>query len=405
MEDEEYDIRSEDYVFARQNSHVVQNALSRGNQRGPFQISTWEQYLEVGDYWFTGGLYGEGQLIYADANRKDPEHRKSVQNIEAMKPLLTEAEKETEEAKRILISFIQQAWADRRKRDDIEIEGDEYTTEGEGDRTPKDDDEAEEKLSDEDAILFAYKRTAFGHVDKKLMDFILGLEDPRMKREVLRIIKHQMMTPKPRPVMILIALFESFKPKEGSGKSGWAVGYDIVTNKILIKSFNVKVDEHPLAENWYHGSDVDALYVAESPETFVSNMTSSKKAQLLGDDENYRSVLTYFAGKWLECHSLALKFSIDTMDSLQDTVDDIESRLRTETFPEIPQPIMFNAAQEKCIDLKSMMIQTEDMLRDTAVRAKEEGHETSAINLAKYFERVLRDLTQMIENPDIPLEG
>ena len=410
MESQEYDIVSEDYVLVGHNSRLAKSELSKREKIGhkPLGLSTWEDYMLFGPRWFSHWHCGVSQLIYADANQKDPEHRRSVRDIEAMKPWVTEAEKETKYAKHSLLDYIRQDYAATRNESGSETEGeDDEKTVKDGDTTGKDDDKTDEELSDEEALEFAYKRTSLGHVDDSLVDFILELENPSTKREVLRILSHQMMMSKPRPVMILIALLESMKPNEGTNKSGWAVGYDVIENKILIKSFECKADEHPLAEPWYSDSAIDAFYVAESPDTFASNLISSKQTELPGDDEHYRSVITCMAGKWIEWHSLALKLSDEKSENLRQALTAIEFRLEEEKITETtkPKPVKFNAAQQKCIELRWMLIESEDYMRDVAVLAKEEGHETSANNLAKHFEKVLKDLNQMIESPNTPLEG
>ena len=410
METQEYDIVTEDYVLVGHNSRLAKSELSKREEIGhkTLGLSPWEDYMLFGPRWFSHWHCGVSQLIYADANQKNPDHRRRVRDIEAMKPWVLEEGEETKHAKHLLLDYIRQDYTATRDESGSETEGeDDEKTVKDGDTTEKEDDKTDEGLSDEEALEIAYKRTSFGHVDDSLVDFILELEKPSTKREVLRILSHQMMMSKPRPVMILIALLESLRPNEGTNKSGWAVGYDVIENKILIKSFECKADEHPLAEAWYSNSATDAFYVAESPDTFASNLISSKQIELPGDDEHYRSVITCIAGKWLEWHSLALKLSDKKSESLRGALTAIESRLKEEKIIEITKPksTKFNAAQQKCIELRWMLIESEDYMRDVAVLAKEEGHETSANNLARHFEKVLRDLNQMIESPDMPLEG
>ena len=406
VDNAEYDLASEDYVIAGQNSRVVESAFFDRDENIALKMHTWGDFLRFSHVWFVDGARGEGQLIYSDTNQNDPKHKKSVQDIETVKPLLKKVEKHTEEAKQILFSYIRQ-WAAERERYAYATydDDDDCMTEGDEDKTGKNSDHTKQELDDDECLKLAYRYAAFGHLPDAIIKFILELETPALRGEVLRILSHQMLTRKPRPIMILIGVLESLGTKQGSGRSGWAIAYDVINNKILIKSIHIHAGAHPLADPWYNNSPNDAFYRAESPETFVANMMPSKKPELPGDDENYRLALNFLTGRWLDLHSLPLKLSIETAVSLDEAMAAIISRLNKAELPEIAEPVMVNSAREECIELRCSLIKSQDTLRDAAVQAMEEGNETSAVNLAKFFEKSLKYLTQMIEHPDMPLEN
>ena len=105
-------------------------------------------------------------------------------------------------------------------------------------------------------------------------------------------------------------------------------------------------------------------------------------------------------------HKEVFKLSEEDVAGLRKQVEAIKKCLESQKLPALEQPESAKKS-EVLSDLSAMREQlelAEDQLRDMAVRAKEDGLETTASNLATHFEKTIRDLTQMIEHPELPLQ-
>ena len=362
--DDEYDHATQDYAFVGESIISVQNEFDIYDaipSTRPWP-KTFRQYLSEGRQWFeTKG----GMLIYSDVDAKNPEHKRMVYDIDAQKPWLEKPEQKTIDAQQALLNACHSGCTH------------EHDSEKVG--------------------------TGPWRISDYIVDHVIGLEDSAAKLEALRVLSGQQLHKDPRPTMLLIAILDAMKSDTGPSKSGWAIAYDFEKNKIIVKAFEVQQGQHPLEEAWF---EPHAVNVMETPETLAGNLVATIVSNLAEENKSYGKVIACVIGSWLRMHGKAFGFSEEKCTNLRLQVNPTLSDLEDEPFPapEIVNPRKTNIVQNHFTAMRYLIQRDEDAMRDMAVRAKEEGFETSANNLAKYFEKVVLDLKRASEDPEKPLE-
>ena len=379
--DEDYYFLSEDYALVNRSSNWIQVFLDRIDKVKEVRVSSYDnfyQYMRYSPRWFLETTNGKGILIYADVDQARPEHKAMVYDLNAQKPWLEEAEKHTEEASKSLIEFAKSTLLHSAL--DLEI------------------------LTEEDVkaeMLYSIQKMGF---PDELVDYLIKLEDTRIKAETLRILSGQKRYRKPRPVMILVKMLDN------GDAGGWVIGYDFVQNLIIIKSFDSKHGQHPLGEAWFEKPTRDDIYTSANPHDFATTLVSEFGSEPTGDRRGFALVMSYLAGKWIRDHAKELKLPEELRTGLQKALSAMKMELKNEVFPgsdegsEVPEPVKRNVVQREWVAQRLKILEDEDALRDVALEAKESGFETSAHNLAKYFERTVKELGQLARNPEAPLE-
>ncbi|KAL9113028.1 MAG: hypothetical protein Q9187_007681 [Circinaria calcarea] len=375
--DEEYYYLTGDYVFVHKSANAIQALGHRyGMPKGyPMEYKTFYEYMRYAPRWFLQATYGRGALIYTDVNRAKPEHKAAVYDLEAQKPWLEEGEKETEGAREGLMTFARDSLFH------LSVGVEEWTD------------------SDLMAEIIGYIQKM--GVSDILVEYIIKLKDTKAKTETLRILSGQKLHRKPRPVMILIKMFGNM-----DHNGGWVVAYDFIQNVIVIKSFESKDGEHPLDEAWYEKPPRDDIYHSTSPHDFAKTLVLEFASEAPEHRTGFSLAVSYQAGKWIRKHEQELEVPEELSVDLQKALDCMKLELKKEVFPnpEILEPPRRNVVQMEWVAQRDRLLQDEDDYRDLAIEAKEDGFETSANNLAKYFERSVNELAQFVKDPEIPLE-
>lgn len=337
------------------------------------QYHNFYEYMRYGPRWFLEATCGNAILIYADVNRANPEHKVAVYNLEAQKPWLEKEEKDTEEATKGLIKFARGTFFHQ------VVDVDQWT-----------DDELK-------AETMSYIREMFS---EKVVDYIISLNGSKAKAETLRILSGQKLYRKTRPVMILIKMLGNMDA------GGWAIGYDFVKDLITVKSFDTKEGQHPLDESWAEKPPGDDMYHCASPHDFAKKLVSEFASEVTGTREGFGLTVSYQAGKWIRNHQKELGLPEELSVNLQKALATIKTELKKKVFPnpEILELPKRNVVQMEWVAQRDRILQDEDDYRDLAIQAKEDGFEASANNLAKYFERTVKELGQFVKDPEMPLE-
>ena len=377
--DGEYDAITEDYAIVGRSSGAVKAILEYPEidvgyeHERPRTFYDWALY---GRRWFKRNPDSEGILIFSEVNGEDPDHPRYVQKVANTVPLLDEPEKATEDALQKLFDFAK-----------------------------------EMDFIDEDiASARASSPTDFIHYipfGPKTVDFIIELEGSETKAEALRVLSAQTYREHPRSVMLLLGLLDDMKSNHESGKRGWAIGYDFEENLLRIRSFDASIGKHPLGASWIKQLPEDEFYQAKNPKDLAADLSSIVRPQILEEDKPYALAIALLVGIWLAHHRRAFDFSEELSESLINQIKSIDADLNTKDFPEIKEldSTELNYALEQLKSMRRMLKRDEDSLRDMAVRANKDGFETSANNLAKFFEKTLKDLDHIIEDPETPWEG
>ena len=385
--DFEYDALTEDYAIVGQSASNVNAELARFDLVSPeaWRPKTFYDYAVEGYRWFTDYITDEGLFIYSDVDGKDPNHEQTIRDVMVKGPRLEKLEEHTEDAARLLLDFFVEP--DKINDPDLKSKADNML------KTPP------TIASVTDLVDHLTGRSA-------LMDFVIKLKDSRAKVETLRIVSRQADREHPRPVMLLIGLLNDMKSRNKTPKRGWAIAYDFVENVIRIKSFETKEGEHPLADAWVEERSEDSFHQVRKPEDLAANLLLVVNPELSEEDKPYAKALAYVIGYWLQRHEEALGFSKEISVAMDDQMEAIKQDLLSIDFPDLPpESLKLNWVQEEITSIRYALQQNEDELRETALRSKKDGFETSADNLAKYFEKVLKDLDQIAENPEAPWEG
>ena len=384
--DEEYYLVSEDYTVVDKCAYIIQTLTYRfttANDDPTTEYDNYNDYMRYHPRWFLEITHGNAALVYADVNRANPEHKATVHDINTQKPWLETEEKETEEAGKGPIKFV---------RDNLFHESDDATVDV-------------YKYNDEEAMAETMSFIRHVGVPDQLINYIISLKDANAKLETLRILSGQKLHRKPRPVMILINMLGNMD-QDG----GWCIGYDFVRNLLIIKSFNIKEDQHPLDKSWFKKPPRDDLYYSASPHDFTKALVLELSSDRTGDREGFNLVVSYLAGKWIRSCKNELEISEELCADLQKALDAMKTELKEEQFPkmgnesEIPERVKINVVQRDWVVQRHGLLEDEDVSRDLAIRAKEDGFDISANNLAKYFERTVKELEAFAKDPEVPLE-
>ena len=378
MPDDDFYCFTQDYAFVGKSSITVENEFAKYERMSftPLMPKTLRQYVRTGRRWFDDE---DGLMVFTDVDAKDPEHENTVRDLEVIKPWLEEQEQKTLDVEKGLVSVIY------------------------GECKHDNDDEKKDCLGHPAPRL---PPNNIWTLSPKVINHILGLEDPTAKIEALRVLSGQQLYRNPRPVMLLLGVLDDMKPKKELVKGGWALAYNFEKDKVIIKAFQAGHGQHPLGEAWFEPGPGNLM---ESPATLADDLVSVVTSAFPEEDKPYGKAVAFMIGSWIIWHAYALGLSREVFDKLKEQMNTLESELKEEPFPALDltdesDPEMYNVVKDEFAYLYQVIHRGEDMLRDIAIEAKEAGFETSADNVALYYEKVLKMLRHMAMNPEKPLD-
>ncbi|KAL9023009.1 MAG: hypothetical protein Q9196_007430, partial [Gyalolechia fulgens] len=152
----------------------------------------------------------------------------------------------------------------------------------------------------------------YGLLSSDKVDYILGLEDEKDRREVLNVCSNQSMRKFQRPVVLLVGTIEKPSMEECGTQEGWAMVYNFYNNHITIKPLVSHKTHHPLAQKWDVEIPDDGICSTGHPAAFVGKVLQLKdelkSKEQKGGIQTYASqiLVYYFVARWLILHWKAL---------------------------------------------------------------------------------------------------
>lgn len=323
----------------------------------------------------------QGQLVYADVDDENPEHKEKIDEWAKAIPF----EEETSRTKLIKKELL--LWAVDKSVSNYHP--DEYGWYvNEEDRWTR-----KESWILKDLQMFLFK----GFLEPSLISRILTATIAEEKEDILYMMSGQMQHPIKRPVLALIDLIDSKQTTEVGETKGWAIGFDFVKELLIIKPFLSKAGTHPLGAKWYGAVAQDGVSFCGTLEEFAKAYI--ELGESVGADANHN-------GFKLLVHTLAAEW-MDGLGSDLYTVHDIELRKAERNIWEAMMSIPFPAVQktkkedaksiEPFVQLLSTIERQEIALRDSAVEAEKQGDAETAQNAAKLYESIHGQIKAFIE--------
>ena len=381
LPDHEYYAITEDYALVRRSSALVDAQLSLFDRlseapAGNLAYENYDQYdLNRPDCFDLGRDPSAGIFVYADVDSENPAHKLHLDEVEAKIPRLQELPEKLSTAVEALGQAI-------RKGQEAHFG----------------------KLSDHEVISIMKDeiRGDNGFIHGDLLRALIKFEDKAVLQNVLTVLSGQAHRKNPRPVMLLIDIIYDPSATISKPRKGIAVGYEFLSDKIILKSFNCTRKEHPLARSWFRpGIGYDFLQSATAESYISAGIASSTM-----DKDPIVLLARRIAGSWVRINYTAWDFAAETTLGLDESLKSIGKTLRETPFPARERP----AASAYRMTTDALLVELEELrlaendLRAIAIHAHEGGLGNRAESVAKYFETSVKALQQMIEDPEALLD-
>ncbi|KAI4100529.1 MAG: hypothetical protein L6R37_005396 [Teloschistes peruensis] len=344
-----------------------------------------------------GDIFGLGhsqQLLYADVDCSDPEH-KTIRRRVAVEGCLKEESQKSKEAREKLIEHLVIANLSHLSVEEV------------GECTAEEREDPIQLLEDSP-----------GMVSRKTVDYILSLEDKGERRETLNVLSGQHLRKIQRSVLLLIGMVEKHSMEEVETNEGWAIAYNFYEDRLIIKPFFSDKAHHPLAEKWDTDLPDDGISFSGRPSGIVERFWKihgdiQKKEQEKDTTAfSYRVLVTLFTMRWIREHW-------QTLCAIKYAEGDNSPTLSKDEKPKVKEAVMtiLEAMDKVKLDRKTRKPDEEDAfgvfkhmqglleineppIRRDVVKVKEAGREVAAQNAAKLYGRLLEQLRSFNLDPE-----
>ncbi|KAL8689750.1 MAG: hypothetical protein Q9218_004649 [Villophora microphyllina] len=399
--DAEFLAATEDYAVVGQPETIGRPFLPPSEMfdpyEGVFDEDEEEQYdLTVKDE-LTDANIGEAiglgvseQLLYADVDSNNPDHKEIGKRITKEESLAEESEKGKAVKDKLIEHLVSL-------------------------HSPvSDDDEApdEEGMKKYRAYLVQLLSRAHGIVSREMIDYVLSLEDQGDRREILNILSGQSLRKTQRPVMLLIGMIDSYSSEKIGVKEGWKVAYDFYKDRVIIKPFFSDKTHHPLTEKWDADLPDDGVSFTGRPSAFVErfwklhaeiqNKEHEKDITAFGR----RVLVYYFTMRWIVGHWKALgaikqvegdrPMSHENLIKLTDakkTILQAVGNIKLKLDVKLQKRPTNDKGSVRVFEyMQALLEDHESIIREDVVKVKEAGREAAAQNAAKLYGQLLAQL-------------
>ena len=179
-------------------------------------------------------------------------------------------------------------------------------------------EESEQFLADRTRVLELYKasmpgsevdedeETAFlkAHFDETyitpdMLDHLISLKTKEDKKRAMTLLSGEVTWKIPRPVMVLINMYEDCQATSLGNGSGYAMAYNVVEDMIIIKSYSSSLEHHPLDEPWNVTPKVGSLYFKGSPGAFAHRIATRADLDEASPHYGFDLVNRVLVGEWI----------------------------------------------------------------------------------------------------------
>ncbi|MCJ1394145.1 hypothetical protein MMC18_007023 [Xylographa bjoerkii] len=379
--DDEFDTANEDYVFCNARAEVIENEVAY------FHEICWdcpdvpknfyaEAYLRARN--FLPSFEFGGRLMFADAHLQDPKDWQSVLIARSKTPHLKELPEDMMKAKELLCETLQP-----------------LVVPLESDGGPSKEEFA--------AILGG--RYRYGAIDRDAVCYLIEKRGAPEQATTLAFLSGQGRMHEKRPVILFLgAIVDTWKSTD-QRRAGVACAYDFQKDAVIIKSLIYSKGQHPFAKSWFEKESEDSYYLQQPISDLAASNLDANEDQNDPQRACFVDLAKYMVGKWIGHFSHEFQLSDEVAISLEDkmkslkrhlyAINALEVKSQEDAIPQIA--FEFN-------EMRRELLRDEDMLREVALDAKENGQTIAAENMAKFFERSTRDLKQLADHPEVPLE-
>ncbi|KAL8700411.1 MAG: hypothetical protein Q9201_005458 [Fulgogasparrea decipioides] len=348
------------------------------------------------DYGDVFGIGAGRQLLYADVDRDDPEHRNISQRI-ANEGSLKEKSEKNEEAKKKVIDYLV----------------------GLHDPVDREESESVEEWTRKNrAYVVKLISKSYGIISHKLVNYLLSIDNEADRRETLVGLSGQALRKTQRPVLLYIGMIDDCTSEELGNRRGWAIAYDFYIDHLIIKPFLADETHHPLAEKWNIELPEDGISFSGRPSTFVGRLlklhadVEGKEYQKDPRTFGHKILVYYHVLEWLIEHWKPLA-SIKQVEGESPMTDHDLTKLKflldfiEEESAHIPCPYKLQKPPagkpgtiREFAHMQTTLEDYEEIIRGEVIKAKEAGRETAAQNAAKLYGQMLEQLRSFNLEPE-----
>ena len=381
VSDDEYDTATEDYVFCNMRADVVAEEIALLDEINwdcqNVAKNFFTEAVSRADRFLPRFTYG-ARLMFADAHLQDPENWQGILKEKAKKPILEELPEDIMKAKDILCETLRK-----------------YVMTFEGDDTP----------SEDEFDSFIRQRYQLGVIDSQAVHHLIKQNGTAEQEATLAFLSGQGRMHERRPVLLFLDAIVDTWASTDQRKSGVASAYDLKTDSIIIKSFTYSKGQHPFTKSWFEKESEDAYYFQQHTSDFAASVFKPSEEHDNSRQTNFLNVAKYLAGLWVRHFWQAFGISEEVSKSMKDQLKSLHKQLcLIEPLPSKPLEDLAPEVVYEFNQMRCELLWDEDQLRDIAVDAMKNGNKIAAENMVKFFERSVRDLKQLAEHPETPLE-
>lgn len=385
VSDKEWNAATEDYALVHLQASLVRAKIDDTNERPrepcvesakDFSYHVKTQFTLFPYYFMRSYGY---QLIYADVDDTNPEHKQMVMD-KALKPNTLEQEEVgyTAVREKYMKSLINaEPWKDS-----------EVVRRCQAERLESD--------------------CRSGFVDFKSADILFKLEHGHDQQRFLHVLSGQTLVKDKRPVMLLIHMIDPHQTTTPGSTDGYTIAFDVLENRLIIRPFHSDKETHPLTKPWNSKAPIDGISFSGTPHELVYHIIETMNSSEDLENHPLRLLVHGYATSFLLKHWDAL---IRTSGLSSEEAKKLEAEIRARYYimqtvlMDIECPVAEKRDAIKFPELDSfrsvldMLVAEENEFRDQAIQAKSNAHETMAQNAAKVHEKVFRTIEAFLEDP------
>ncbi|KAI9722207.1 MAG: hypothetical protein M1812_001679 [Candelaria pacifica] len=276
--------------------------------------------------------------------------------------------------------------------------------------------EAEYNEADEkDRGRFMRRYADKNRVQSFMIDHIVGMKSKGEKQEALAILSGEIMWKAPRPVMVMINLYDDCQSTSRGTGSGYIIAYDMVEDLILEKAYTSSPDHHPLGDPW----DCASTTLKCSPGDLARRIADRTGLDEASSSYGFDLVNRIIAGCWIMRHADALQkveepghgelLDEETLSKMEDVISAHETDLEKIPFPKKTRGGQGDDVDGHGVDypygpVLDILERFDELFRDQALHWKETGNEQAVTNVVKFYDGVTKAAEALQKDPKEKLE-
>ncbi|KAI4193279.1 MAG: hypothetical protein LQ350_008395 [Teloschistes chrysophthalmus] len=344
-----------------------------------------------------GDMFGLGrhqQLLYADVDCSDPEH-KNIRKRVAAEGYLKEESKKSKEAREKLIEHM----ARITKPYGLTVE-------------EADEWKAKERVRSAELLEHA---PGVIPTQRRIIDYLLQLQDEE-RRETLNILSGQHLRKIQRPVILLLGIINKHSTESFGTPEGWIVAYNFYEDRLIIKPFFSDETHRLLTEKWDTDLPNDGISFSGRPSGLIERYWKVYSDILEREHEKdpnafrYRVLVIWFTIKFVMGHWMYLSsrkyeesggYALDTPSRYASILPGGKQFIiRSMANLKLDRKTRFKHAPQGLLEMHDSIIHQLSMIRQDVVKFKKAGREVATQKEAEMYGRLLERLRSFSLEPE-----